>query len=252
MVFNEKKENEFLESYDASQYKHPSVTVDLTILTTDEDGKLEILLNKRNDFPFKDCWALPGTFVKMDETFENTVSRILKEKIGSVTNYKSEQLYTFDKVDRDPRTRVISIAYLVLISKNSFKYKNDENNKWFTVKLNDDNKLQFGEEIDLAFDHEDIIKTLIKRLRGKISYTTLSFELLSDKTNFTIYELQKIHEAISNKKFDVANFRRDFKNYFLSQGIVESNGQKSSAFSKKPSACYKVNETLSDNYIYRN
>ena len=269
MVFNEKKENEFLESYDASQYKHPSLTIDLVILTINPNNELCVILNKRDQYPYKDRFALPGGFINLEKDLDDSVKEILTRKTQLNPDYiHFEQLYTFGKVDRDPRTRVISVAYFALIPysqlsvvvKNADKFneayktvydkKGDvvTSNQIFTLKQIKDLQLQNL----MAFDHYEIIKTTIDRIKGKITYVPLAFHLVNNPYSFTIFEVQKVYEAFLDKKIDISNFRRDFKTYFLSKNIVELNGKTSTEFSKKPSACYKINFNVSENFVYKN
>lgn len=222
--------NEYLKNYDADKYKHPSVTTDTLVFSINDKNEFCVLLTKRTEMPFENYWAIPGGFVDINESLEDNVKRKLKEKIN-LDEIKAEQLYTFGKVDRDPRTRVISVVYFSLIPSNT-KMELSKNAKWFNV-----NEL---ENLDIAFDHKEIIDLAVHRIRGKIEYSDLAFNLLNDMSRFTIYELQKIHEAILNKKLDTANFRRMFNYRYLEENKVERTGEKCKAFSKRPSDYYRV------------
>ena len=202
----------YLKDYDETKYNHPSVTTDTLIFTKNNKNELCVLLFKRTDMPFKDWWSIPGGFVDIDESLEDNVKRKLKEKLG-LDNIKVEQLYTFGNVDRDPRTRVISVAYFALVPEDLIKV--NQSVKFFRVSD--------IEDLKLAFDHKDIINVAVERIRGKISYTNLAFDLIKDKTNFTINELQKIYESVLGKKLDTPNFRRMFVNRFVKEGFVELN-----------------------------
>ena len=172
------KDKEFLKSYDASKYERPSVTTDILIFTVDIKGELELLLIKRKRPPFQDCWAIPGGFVNMDESLEEGAKRELKEETN-VEGVHMEQLYTFGNVGRDPRTRVISVAYMALVPKNMITIQAGDDAadaKWYKVTL-EDGKPKFNEDINLAFDHEEIITVALDRLRGKLNYTTIAFNL---------------------------------------------------------------------------
>jgi 8-oxo-dGTP diphosphatase len=235
------KDKEFLKTYDSNKYEHPSVTVDILIFTVDISGKLELLLIKRKRPPFQDCWAIPGGFVNMNESLEEAAARELMEET-SITDVHMEQLYTFGNVDRDPRTRVISVAYMVLIPKEKLSIKAGDDAKeaeWFQVSLKD-NSLTFNKNIELAFDHEDIIKVAIERLRGKLSYTNIAMNLVNDIDRFTIYELQKINEAILGTDLNAANFRRSFIMNYINKGIVEETGEKCTEYSHRASNYYRV------------
>lgn len=247
---NDKK---FLNTYNADEYQHPSVTVDMLIFTFDIKGDLEILLIKRKHSPFQDCWAIPGGFVEIDESLDDAAARELKEETN-IEGVHMEQLYTFGSVFRDPRTRVISVAYLALVPKGTLEAVAGDDAaeaEWFKVRLEND-KLVFSsvteyangpvetiKYIDLAFDHKEIITTAIERLRGKISYTPIAFQLLNDNQRFSIYELQKVHEAILGKKLDAANFRRSFIANYVDKGYVEETGEECTEFSHRASKYYR-------------
>jgi 8-oxo-dGTP diphosphatase len=172
------------------------VTVDIVIFTIQE-GVLKVLLIKRRIPPFLGQTAIPGGFVLKDEDLDQAALRELKEETG-VSDVYLEQLYSFGKPDRDPRGRVVTVAYFALISP--------------------DRKLTAGSDaaaaawysIDhlppLAFDHETILNYALERLRNKLEYTTVGFQLLPEK--FTLTELQEVYEAILGKKLDKRNFRR--------------------------------------------
>lgn len=237
------KDKEFLKDYDASKYDRPSVTTDVLIFTTDIKGKLELLLIKRKHSPYQGCWAIPGGFVNMDESLEEGARRELKEET-SVEGVHMEQLYTFGDVGRDPRTRVISVAYMALVPKNMITVEAGDDAadaKWYGVSLQD-GKLEFSEDISLAFDHEKIITLALERLKGKLNYTTIAFNLLGDINRFSIYELQKVHEAILGKKLNAANFRRSFILNFLNKGYVEETGEICTEYNHRASKYYRIVE----------
>ena len=221
---------EFLKEYDASKYEHPSVTVDILIFSKNAQNQLSVLLMKRSEEPFKEKLALPGGFVGIEESLEDCVNRVLKSKLNLV-GLKTEQLYTFSSVNRDPRTRVISVAYFCLLP-NQEVIK--ESNTLFWVPLN---SLNFTE---LAFDHKDIINAGKERIKGKLDYTLIGFDMVKNKQRFTIYELQKVFECIQEKKLDTPNFRRMFTNKYLNSGIVKKTGEKCNDF--RPSDYYKLVE----------
>lgn len=238
---------QFLKEYDSSQYEKPSVTADALIFTMNAKQKLEILLVKREDFPYAGKWSVPGSFIKMNETPEQTALRALKQKTG-IMNVYLEQLYTFAAVDRDPRMRIISISYIALIPKNKLLLQNQENVAMFEISIIDKEIRLRNEDIDveisvkdLAFDHGQQLCTALERLQGKIDYSDIAFELLADRNQFTIYELKKIHEAILNKELDTGNFRRNFMKKYLDTGKVVKNGIVSTEYSNKPSTTYKMN-----------
>lgn len=199
---------------DIFKYEHPFVCTDAVVfrIDTEEAGnyrklpeaKLSVLLHRRTAEPFKDLWSLPGGFLNIDETPEDNIQRKLAEK-SPITNCYLEQLYTFSDIDRDPRGRVISIAYLgLMVDKQS-------EGEWFTVTTEGNQMtLQKGSktltEADFSFDHHFIIKTALERLRAKLSYSDLIFYLLPEE--FTLTQLQNVYEAVQGKKELTANFRR--------------------------------------------
>ena len=192
-----------------SDYPRPSVTVDLVIFTIAEDD-LKVLLIRRGQEPFKGRWALPGGFVEIDESLEEAAARELKEEVG-VTNVYLEQLYTFGDTKRDPRGRVISVSYFALVDAERQRIvaaSDAADAKWRSV---------FAPP-ELAFDHAKILDYAVWRLRNKIEWTTVGYELLPKK--FTLSELQRVYEIILQRPVDKRNFRKKI----LSQGqIIELN-----------------------------
>lgn len=174
-------------------------TVDVVIMTI-SDGLLKILLSHRLKNPFKGCYSLPGGFVETNLSLDENASNILKKDTG-VSDVYLEQLYTFGKVDRDSRGRVLSTAYYALIDSEKVKLsvtdKYDEI-KWFSIS---DLK-----KIDIAFDHREIIETALSRVYNKIEYTNIAFQLLPEK--FTLAELQEVYEVILDREVDKRNFRK--------------------------------------------
>ena len=241
---NNKTEEQFLKETDYSKYKNPSITVDNLVFAIDEEEndnirklneqKLKILLIKRKEHPYMNTWTLPGVFLGFDESLEKASIRCLKEK-AKLNNIYLEQLYTFADTKRDPRTRVISIAYMGLINNKNIKIKEQSVDiAWFTLKVvsksndiyelilkNDENvtiktKIEYKndnitvlEKSDLGFDHANIIFYGLLRMRNKVEYTDIAFSLLEDK--FTMAELQQVYEVILDKKLTKANFQRKIK-----------------------------------------
>lgn len=178
-------------------YKKPSVTVDCVVFGLDEED-LKIILIERDMEPFKGRWALPGGFVHIDESLEAAAIRELQEETG-VENVYLEQLYTFGDVDRDPRDRVISVAYYALVNLSDHKIKaatDARSAAWFSV----------DDVPKLAFDHNKIFGIALKRIRGKVRYEPIGFELLPDK--FTLTQLQGMYEKILEQDIDKRNFRK--------------------------------------------
>jgi len=179
------------------EYPRPSLTVDAVVFGFD-DQDLKVLLIQRGLEPFQGKWALPGGFVHMDEPLEAAVRRELKEETG-LTNVFLEQLYTFGDVARDPRGRVVSVAYygLVKLADHQVLAATDASNAaWFPV----------AELPPLAFDHDRIMEAAHKRLQGKVRYQPIGFELLPKK--FTLSNLQHLYETILERPLDKRNFRK--------------------------------------------
>jgi 8-oxo-dGTP diphosphatase len=179
------------------QYPRAALTVDCVVFGFDE-GELKVLLIERGLEPFKGRWALPGGFVRVDETLDEAARRELVEETG-LKNVFLEQLYTFGTLARDPRERVVSVAYyaLVKLSEHDARAATDAANaRWFPV----------AQTPELAFDHADILGTALTRLKGKVRYQPIGFELLPPK--FTLSELQHLYEAVLETLLDKRNFRK--------------------------------------------
>jgi 8-oxo-dGTP diphosphatase len=191
-------------------YKKPSVTVDCVVFGLDEED-LKIILIERDVEPFKGRWALPGGFVHLDESLEEAAMRELEEETG-IQNVFLEQLYTFGDINRDPRDRVISVAYYALVNLRDHKIKaatDARNAAWFSV----------DDVPKLAFDHNKILDVALKRLRGKVRYEPIGFELLPEK--FTLTQLQQMYEKILEQKIDKRNFRKKILNMELLEELDE-------------------------------
>ena len=215
------EEANFLKNYNPDKYQKPSVTVDILIFRLVNDS-VDILLIKRKKPPYKEFWAFPGGFVNINESLENAAKRELLEETN-VKNVYLEQLYTFGDVERDPRMRVISVSYMALLNENDIEKFNEKAGddakelQWFNI-----NELLNGIEdnsIKLAFDHEKIFKLAIERLRGKIDYTNIAFQLLPKE--FSMLELQNVYEQILNKKLYTPNFRRNMAKKVKETGNYE-------------------------------
>ena len=241
-----KTEEEFLKDYNPKDFDQLSMTSDILIVSVSSkdsnnyrktDEKLmSILLIKRDDYPYKGKWCLPGGFLNPNnETLEECAKRVLKNETN-LSDIYLEQLYTFDKIDRDPRTRVISTAFVALIDKNKLTEK-VENGSWFNiikyeeknnivniVLSNDNEVIEFTinkklrekttdrydliskNNKDLAFDHDLVILNGLERIRNKLNYTDIVFNMMPEY--FTLGELQKVYETILGKKLIEAPFRR--------------------------------------------
>jgi len=206
-----------------NDYPRPSVTVDLVIFTIAEDD-LKVLLIRRGQEPFKGRWALPGGFVEIDESLERAAARELKEEVG-VTNVYLEQLYTFGEPKRDPRGRVISVSYFALVDAERQRI----------VAASDAAEAQWHSVFDapkLAFDHARILDTAVWRLRNKIEWTTVGYELLPKK--FTLSELQRVYEIILQRPVDKRNFRKKI----LAQGQILELNETRSDVAHRPARLY--------------
>ena len=245
-----KSEEEFLKHYNPEAFDQLSMTVDILLVSVSSEKQenyrktnkkmMSILLVKRDDYPYKDKWCLPGGFLNSkSETLEECAKRVLKKE----TNLKElylEQLYTFDDVNRDPRTRVVSTSYIALIDKNRLTDKINTNASWFDVilfeeskdkidmvlsngsdmikfsikknlyeKTTDRYKFEIIENKDLAFDHPLVIVSGLERIKNKLNYTDIVFNMMPEY--FTLGELQQVYEVILNKKLLDPAFRRIIK-----------------------------------------
>jgi len=188
------------------------VAVDAVVFGYTSKEGLSVLLIKRNIKPFKDSWALPGGLVGDDESLEEAVQRELKEETGVNINYL-EQLYSFGKPGRDPRNRVISITYYGLVKPDAFELHADTDAAdvaWFNIR-----KLP-----QLAFDHEEILSAAHERLKNKMLYQPVGFELLEQKFPFS--ELEKLYMAVLDRPID----RRNFKKKVIKFGFLEETTEK--------------------------
>lgn len=242
-VYN--SEEEFLKDYDSSKFKKLSITTDILIFSVSDEEtgnyrklsekRFSVLLVKRDTYPFKDMWCLPGGFVGYDEDLEDAAKRVLKNETN-LDNIYIEQLYTFGAPNRDPRMRIVSTSYMSLIDKNKLDTKLSKNASWFNITLLEDAKnihvtLDNGIDIinfvinkvlrdkttdrydyvvekndKLAFDHPKTIMSGISRLKNKLEYTDVVFNMMPKY--FTLGELQQVYEVILGKKLLAPAFRR--------------------------------------------
>ncbi|MFS4448015.1 NUDIX hydrolase [Maribacter sp. 2307UL18-2] len=203
------------------------LTVDAVVFGY-ESGNISVLLVKRKYEPFKDEWAIPGGFVLENENLEEAVQRELSEETGVRINYL-EQLYTFGNLGRDPRGRVVSVAYFGLVKPNAFKLQASTDAKmaeWFDIK-----KLP-----KLAFDHKKILKIAIERLKGKITYEPIGFELLDKKFPFS--DLEKLYTTLLDREID----RRNFKKKITSLKVLDELDEKVSIGRGRPASLFSFNK----------
>lgn len=268
-------EKEFFENYDVTKFDRLSMTSDILIVSVASKDlinyrktskkMLSILLVKRNDFPFKDKWCLPGGFLNpKNETLDECAKRVLKKETN-LSDIYLEQLYTFDDIKRDPRTRVVSTAYVALVDKNKLTHKLNKNASWFditefkeienivNITLNNSNEIisfsikksviqkttnQYSFSIlkneSIAFDHPKVILSGIERIRNKINYTDIVFNMMPEY--FTLGELQDVYEVILGEKLLAPAFRRIIANK------VEKTDKMLTGKGHRPSALFKYKE----------
>ncbi len=206
------------------QYPRAALTVDCVVFGFDESG-LKVLLIRRGLEPFLNRWALPGGFVRPDEALDAAALRELQEETGLHEIYL-EQLYTFGGIDRDPRERVISVAYFALVRRADHlpaAATDAAEAAWFEA-----------EKVPaLAFDHAEILKMALERLRGKIRWQPVGFELLPKK--FTLTQFQALYEAILGRELDKRNFRKKLLALDLLVALEEST----TAASRRPAQLFR-------------
>ena len=222
-----------------SQYWHPAVTTDAVVFGFD-DTNLNVLLIKRDNDPYRETWALPGGFIREeDETAMEGVFRELHEETN-VKDIYLEELKTFSNKNRDPRERVITIVYFALVKMKKYEIKGGDDAKeakWFPI-----------EDLPaLAFDHAEIIQTAINRLRERIHFTPIGFDLLDDL--FTMQQLQAIYIAILNPPKDDKKLRdrRNFPRKMLKLGYIKETEQKVTGTPYKQPKLYTFDKEAYDN-----
>ena len=267
-----KTEEEFLKDYDPKAFDQLSMTADIILISVSDQEQtnyrktskkmMSILLVKRDDFPYKGKWCLPGGFLNpKTETLEECAKNVLKRETN-LSNIYLEQLYTYDGIDRDPRTRVVSTSYIALVDKNRLTDMINPNACWFDVVLLEEKNnivditldngvdtihLSIKKELrekttdryrfvalkndDLAFDHALVILAGIERLRNKLNYTDIVFNMMPEY--FTLGELQQVYEVILNKKLLDPAFRR-----IIANKVVKTNKMKTGE-GHRPSALFK-------------
>lgn len=207
------------------EYPRPALTVDCVVFGAADDG-LKLLLIERAVEPFKGRYALPGGFVDMDETTEEAARRELEEETGLKASFL-EQLYTFSRVDRDPRERVVSVAYFALVRPSAVVGGDDAASaQWVDA----------DELPPLAFDHDEIVQVALERLRAKIRYQPIGFELLPPK--FTLGQLQRLYEDILGRALDKRNFRKAI----LRMGVLDELDEVEEGVSHRPPRLYRFNK----------
>ncbi len=211
-----------------SEYQKIKVAVDAIVFGY-QNNQLYVLLIQQKFGTQESYWALPGGLVRDDESLQDAVKRELKEETNIAVNY-FEQLYTFgDDINRDPRNRVISVAYYALVDPSKLNVKADsdaENAQWF----------QINEVPVLAFDHTNILNAAIDRLKAKLTYAPIGFDLLPKE--FLFSELENLYCTILEKEVD----RRNFRKKILSFEIIEETDRFSPIKSGRPAKLFKFNK----------
>ncbi len=204
-------------------YTYPAVTVDAIVFTIRQE-QLQVALIKRGIEPFKGSWAIPGGFVRLDESLEDAVKRELNEEVGADGVYL-EQLYTFGEPERDPRGRVITVAYFALVAAENLRELTAATDaaeaQWFSLH----------DLPPLAFDHRQILDLALGRLRAKLEYSTIAYALLPRA--FPLTQLQKVYEIILDRPLDKRNFRKKI----LSLGLLEPTDERSGG-AHRPATLY--------------
>ena len=204
------------------------VSVDAVVFGYDREEGVSVVLIKRKNEPFQKMWALPGGLVLNGESLDSAVRRELKEEAGIDVNYL-EQLYTFGEPDRDPRNHALSVSYFGLVRPQDYQLiaqSDAEDVAWFNIK-----KLP-----KLAFDHKKIIDTAIKRLRGKLAYEPVGFELLEKEFPFS--DLEKLYQTLLDENLD----RRNFKKKIMTVGVVEELKQTIQRGAGRPARLFRFNK----------
>lgn len=239
-------EREFLEGYDPAAYDRPSLTVDVVVVTI-RGSRFCALLVRRDEQPQQGRWALPGGFVGMAEGLDEAAGRVLEAKTGLAGVYL-EQLYTFGAPGRDPRTRVVTVAYMALVDHNRLAAAAGARPDtvciaelevpWEAETGGPVGALDHeGVPLPLAFDHDEILGTAVLRLRGKLDYAPVGFELLP--AEFTLRHLQAIHEAILGRRLNKDSFRRKM----LARGRLAPTGRREEGVAYRPAELYRFVDT---------
>lgn len=241
-------ETDFLKDYDPGTFQRPSVAVDLVLMGI-RGGRPAVLLLKRDQHPHAGRWALPGGFVGIDESLDAAAARVLREKAG-MAHAHLEQLYTFGAVDRDPRMRIVSVAYLALLTEQAFDAALSAMPALLPAAIEVPWAGEAGGPVDalspdnerlaLAFDHAAILAMAVLRLRGKLDYSDVAFALLPEF--FTLRQLQDVHEAILGASLNKPAFRRRQ----LDRGWLAATGAYESGAAFRPAELYRFQPSTAD------
>ena len=210
--------------YDPAAFPPLAVTVDLVLMTI-ADGRLAVLLQRRSEAPHKGGWALPGGFVGVAESLDAAAQRVLSDKAG-LSGAWLEQLYSFGEPARDPRMRIVTVAYFALLPAHDLAAALGERDDLRLVPID--------EAAPLAFDHGEILGHAVQRLRGKLDYAPVAFALLPPR--FTLRALQDVHEAILGTPLNKPAFRRRM----LDKGWIEGTGEREEGGAFRPAELFAV------------
>lgn len=235
----EQSDEAFLAAYDPSLFSRPSLASDVVILTAWE-GRLWVVVYQRDQPPAEGHWALPGGFVKVGESLDEAARRLLRDK-ARLEDVFVEQLYTFGAPARDPRSHIVSVAYYALVDRASLQASTDSGAMLARVDIDwlgeTGGPVQLvgpdGRPLPLFVDHADIIGMAIKRLRGRLNYTPIGFQLLA--AEFTLRQLQDVHESIRNEPVNKDSFRRRM----LASGYLEATGARQQGVAFRPAELYR-------------
>jgi 8-oxo-dGTP diphosphatase len=234
-------EADFLEGYDPGRYERPSIAVDLILMSVVESRPAALLL-RRGEHPHLGRWSLPGGFVAIDESLDAAAHRVLATK-ARMTDAYVEQLYTFGAVDRDPRGRIVSVAYFALLPTARFAAALKSTPELTLAELvvpwegeaggPVEARSTDGDALPLAFDHCEMLGLAMLRLRGKLDYSGVAFALLPEL--FTLRALQDVHEAILGVRLNKPAFRRRM----LDSGRLAATGERETGASFRPAELYR-------------
>lgn len=237
------EDERFVADYDASAFPRPSLTVDVVVMTA-TDGRLHVVLVRRQAPPFRGAWALPGGFVRIDESLDAAARRVLTAKTGLGDEPWLEQLYTFGDPGRDPRGRVVSVAYFALVPPERLASRAE--GTWL-APLHVPWRGETGGAVEvvgadgpLAFDHADLLGVAVLRLRGKLGWTHVGFALLPER--FTLRRLQQLHETILGRALNKDSFRRRM----LATDLLVATGETEGDVGHRPAALYRFHPGGSD------
>jgi len=219
-----------------------AVRVEVVIMTV-VNSDLKVMVEKRIEQPFRGTWALPGDFVSINteknqgEDLCTAAKRVLRSATGmNDTNRFLEQIYTFGRAGRDPRMRVVSVAWCALVPPELFDGQTNSTVQWFSVS-------EEAPWIRLAFDHAEILEMGTQHLRNRIDHSTLAFELVPP--TFTVGELRDVYDAIMSKRYDPRNFRRRFQR-MLTSGLVEAASGKRHLGKSRPAKVWRLSKQIDE------